>query len=376
MRSETAFGGLQTPALLLDVARLQANCKRMLERCRALGTRLRPHMKTMKSIDVARLAIDPSHGGITVSTLQEAEYFARHGIRDILYAVCITPDKFDRAAAVAKRVGCLGVFVDDPAVVTQLGSVSRRTGASFDCWIEIDSGEHRTGVLPDSAELIEIGAAIDAAPVLDLRGVATHAGHSYECAGPDEIRKVAAEERESVLSAQSRLWAAGFACPGTSIGSTPTACFLDDATGISEIRAGVYQPGDLVQWELGSCDVDDIALSVLATVISHQRSTAKIVIDAGGLALSKDGGTGRCGYGLVMDAGGEQRFGTLPVSRVYQEHGEIHDVPDALFDALPVGSRVRVLPNHACMTAAMYEHYQLIGEGGALAGRWPRTNGW
>lgn len=371
-----ALDGLQTPALLLDVARLEANCARMIGRCRELGTRLRPHMKTMKSIDVARLAIDPEHGGITVSTLREAKYFAGHGIADILYAVCITPDKFARAADVAKKVERLGLFIDDPAIAAQLAEHADGGDVRFDCWIEIDSGEHRTGVPPGSPELIAIGRVIDGAPKLTLRGVATHAGHSYECASAEEIREVARQERDAVLTAAARLQAEGIDCPRTSIGSTPTAMFLDDASGVTEIRAGVYQAGDLVQWALGSCGREDIAVSVLATVISHQRSTAKIVIDAGGLALSKDGGTGSHGYGLVVDAAGQDRLGSPTVGRVYQEHGEIHDVPDALFEALPVGSRVRLLPNHACMTAAMYEEYELVGGGGELRGSWPRTNGW
>jgi D-serine deaminase-like pyridoxal phosphate-dependent protein len=370
------LAGLATPSLLLDIARLEANCARMIRRCRELGTRLRPHMKTMKSIDVARLAIDPEHRGITVSTLHEAAYFADHGLSDILYAVCITPDKFDRAAEIAGCTGRLGLFIDDAAVAADLARFSERTGARFDCWVEIDSGEHRTGVLPHAPQLTDMAAILEAAPNLAFRGVATHAGHAYDANSAEEIRAIAQEERQAVLVAADRLRCSGIPCRETSIGSTPTAMFLEQAEGISEIRAGVYQSGDLVQWSLGSCGIEDIALSVLATVISQQRSTGKIVIDAGGLALSKDEGTGRHGYGLVLDERGEDRLGSACVARVYQEHGEIHDVPEALFDRLPVGSRVRVLPNHACMTAAMYEDFQLVGPAGRHLGSWSRTNGW
>ena len=371
-----SIDSLQTPALLLDQGRLEANCARMLERCRRLGVGLRPHMKTMKSIDVARLAIDPSHGGITVSTLHEAEYFAAHGIADILLAVCITPDKFERAAAIACRIERLGLFLDDVAVTQQLADFCERSAAAFDVWIEIDSGEHRTGLVPSDPALIEIARAVERAAGLRLAGVATHAGHSYACRSHDEIVTVACGERDSVLAAARRLQDAGIVCAGRSIGSTPTACFLAEAAGITEIRAGVYQAGDLVQMELGSCSREDIALSVLATVVSHQRGSRKIIINAGGLALSKDGGSGDLGYGVALDAFGEDSLDTPIVSRVYQEHGEIHDVSDALFEALPVGARVRILPNHACMTAAMYDEYQRIGSDGLIAGSWPRTNGW
>jgi D-serine deaminase-like pyridoxal phosphate-dependent protein len=367
---------LPTPTLILDRERFEANCRRMLARCEALGVGLRPHMKTMKSIDAARSAIDPGHGGITVSTLYEAEYFGGHGIGDILYAVCITPDKFERAAAIAARIEQLGFFVDNADVAAQLGGFADANGASFDVWIEIDSGEHRTGVEPEGDELIQIAEALGGSTAARLRGVATHAGHSYGCRSLDEIRVVAEQERLAVVTAAERLRAAGFDCPGTSIGSTPTAMFAKSAEGITEIRAGVYQAGDLVQERLGTCRREDIALSVLATVISHHRGQRKIVVDAGGLALSKDTGVsgegGPASYG-VLDIG---HLGAPSISRVYQEHGQIHGADEALFEALPIGSKVRILPNHACMTAAMHDSYHLVDEQGTLSGTWQRTNGW
>jgi D-serine deaminase-like pyridoxal phosphate-dependent protein len=366
---------LPTPSLILDRDRFETNCRAMIDRCRRLGVGLRPHMKTMKSIDAARIAIDPQHGGITVSTLNEAEYFAGHGIADILLAVCITPDKFARAAKVAGRVERLGVFIDDPGVAEQLAAFADRERADFDVWIEIDSGDHRTGVRPDGDQLLEIGEAITRSRHARLRGVATHAGHSYECRTAEEMRQVAEEERLAVVTAAERLRAHGMSCAGTSIGSTPTATFMEAADGITEIRAGVYQTGDLVQEGLGTCARADLALSVLATVISHRREQGRIVLDAGGLALSKDRGT---------DANGAASYGALDlpaplsasVSRVSQEHGEVHGADAALFEALPIGAKVRVLPNHACMTAAMYDRFHLADTDGDVSGVWERTNGW
>jgi D-serine deaminase-like pyridoxal phosphate-dependent protein len=150
---------------------------------------------------------------------------------------------------------------------------------------------------------------------------------------------------------------------------------------LTEWRAGVYLAGDLYQVGIGSMSADDIALSVVATVISHRRERRQIVIDAGGLALSKDRSTARlagrdAGFGRLTDLYGRPAHGQLMVREVHQEHGEIHEVTDSQYDALPIGARVRVLPNHACMTAAMYGEYLVTDGGLEVSARWPRTNGW
>jgi D-serine deaminase-like pyridoxal phosphate-dependent protein len=254
-------------------------------------------------------------------------------------------------------------------------------GASFGVWIEIDSGEHRTGIEPDDPTLVAIASALNAGSHTKFMGVATHAGHSYACRTTDDIRAVAEQERQSVVNAADRLRHAGFAVPNTSMGSTPTTVYASSAVGITEFRAGVYMAGDLVQSVLNSLRVEDIAFSVLATVISTRPDWGQVVLDAGGLALSKDRGTKDTshdyGYGLVTDLAGRRAFGELVVSEVHQEHGEIHHVPPALFDQLRVGSKVRVLPNHVCMTAAMYNQlYVVDAHTQSVAAVWQRTNGW
>jgi D-serine deaminase-like pyridoxal phosphate-dependent protein len=370
---------LSTPTLLLDRARLEANCERMLAKCRALGVALRPHMKTMKSIDAARLAIDPNHGGIAVSTLKEAEYFAGHGIADIQYAICITPDKLARAAALAARIPSFSFFVDAVETAAAVATFARSEEARFRVWIEVDSGQHRTGTAPDGDELIAIAHALQGSPV-QLAGVATHGGHSYGKRDADAIAAVAEEERLAVTRAAERLREAGFAVEGVSAGSTPTAVHARSGEGLTELRPGVYMAGDLFQAEIGSHGRDDIAVSVLATVISHGRSPDRLLLDAGALALSKDRSTaaldgGDLGYGLVADVEGRAVYGDLVVSSVNQEHGEVAVADRALFDRLPIGARVRVLPNHACMTTAMYDRYFVL-HNGKVAGVWEKTGGW
>jgi D-serine deaminase-like pyridoxal phosphate-dependent protein len=369
-----------TPALTLDRVKLERNCEAMRAKCRSLDVPLRPHMKTLKSIEAARIAIDPAHGGIAVSTLREAEYFAGHGIADIQLAVCITPDKLARAAAVGRAIPRFSFFLDSIEVARAVADFAGAESAPFSAWIEIDSGEHRTGVAPDGDLLIAIARVMTEGNI-PLAGVATHGGHSYTARGAAAIAAVADEERLAVVGAANRLREAGFGVPGVSAGSTPTAVYGKSGEGLTEIRAGVYMAGDLFQAGIGSQREDDIAVSVLATVISHKREHNQIVVDAGGLALSKDRATagleaGDLGYGLVVDLEGQPSFGRLIVAGVHQEHGEIQGDAPLPFERLPIGSKLRVLPNHVCMTAAAYERCLVVEGGTDVTAVWERVNGW
>jgi D-serine deaminase-like pyridoxal phosphate-dependent protein len=366
-----------TPALLLDLPKLRRNCDRMLAKARSLGTTLRPHMKTLKSADAARLATDPEHGGIAVSTLREAEYFVAAGFSDIQLAVCITPDKLARAAALVRMAPRFSFFVDSISTAAAVSAFARAQDVRFRVWIEIDSGEHRTGVAADDPALIEIARALGGSPAV-LAGIATHGGHSYATRNAEAAAAIAEEERIAVTSAADRLRAAGFVVEGVSAGSTPTATHARSAAGITELRPGVYMAGDLFQAGVGSLPTGDIAVSVLASVIS--RGPDRILLDAGGLALSKDRSTaglaeGNMGYGLVVDAAGSPSFGPLTIAGVHQEHGEIRITDPRLPERLPIGSRVRILPNHACMTTAMYDRYLLV-EDDRVVGEWDKCGGW
>ena len=371
--------GIATPALHLDREKLRNNAHRLISRAQQLGVGLRPHLKTLKSIDVARIAIDPRHGGIAAATLNEAHYFASHGIADIQLAVCLPPTKFERAAEIQKLAPRFSFFIDSVEVAKAAAGFSRSAGTPLSAWIEIESGGQRTGVLPESEELLAIAGALkDGAK---LAGVATHAGQSYGDNQIEQIVAIAEQERSSVVVAAERLRSAGFQVPGVSAGSTPTAMHARSAAGLTEWRAGVYLAGDLYQAAIGSMMPEEVALDVIASVISHRRERRLIVIDAGGLALSKDRSTAQLagrdgGYGLVTDLYGRPVFGALQVRGVHQEHGEIHGVTDAQFEALPIGARVRVVPNHACMTAAMYSEYLVTDGALEVVARWPRTNGW
>ena len=370
----------ETPAMVLDKGKLRANCERLKRRCQALGVRLRPHMKTLKSIDAARMAIDPSHKGIAVATLNEAEYFAQQGFIDIQYAVCITADKLPRAARILASAPRFSFFLDSLETARGVADFARNRGVAFRVWLEIDSGEHRTGIDPDDPALLEIAHALVDSPAR-IEGVATHAGHAYRAASPEELRDVAEQERLAVVRAAERLRTAGISAEGVSAGSTPTAMHSLEGKGMTELRAGVYMAGDLFQVAVGSLAPDQVAATVLATVISHNQKRNQVVIDAGGLALSKDRSTAAgpgpdMRYGLVLDALGRPIASGLTVADVHQEHGQIRSDTRLPFERLPIGSRVRIMPNHVCMTAAMYDNYLIVDGTDAIVDVWERTNGW
>lgn len=364
---------LETPALVLDRPRLLRNIARMRERLRALGVPLRPHVKTAKSIDVVRLAVEGQPGGITVSTLKEAEHFFAHGFTDILYAVGIAPGKLAHVADLRRRGAEVTIVLDSVEAADLVAERAAELGATFPVLIEVDTDGGRAGLVSGDPRLVEIGRRVHGAAGAELRGVMTHAGRSYECGSAEALRAMAQQERAGVVAAAEALAAAGLPAPVVSVGSTPTALFAERLDGVTEVRAGVYMFMDLVMVGLGVCAEEDLALSVLAAVIGHRRDTGAILIDAGGLALSKDGGQGG-GYGRLVDSATGAPLG-LGVASVNQEHGLV-PAAEADFDRLPIGSLVRILPNHACMTAAAHERYHVTEGGPEVVATWDRCNFW
>ncbi|HET9578242.1 MAG TPA: alanine racemase [Usitatibacter sp.] len=371
-----ALEALDTPALVLDAAKLERNCTRMRQHIHRHGVALRPHVKTAKNVEVVQRALDAPAGPITVSTLREAEYFFDHGFRDMLYAVGIVPSKVPRAAELTRRGARVTVIVDEVEAARGLVETSRDAGVRIPALIEIDSDGHRAGVRPGDARLLEVAQALGPA----MQGVMTHAGESYNCRSTEAIREMAVRERAAVVQCAAELRKHGFACSTVSIGSTPTATFADSFEGVSEVRTGVYVFHDLVMAGLGVCSIDDIAVSVLCSVIGHQRERNWVLVDAGWMALSRDRGTQRQavdqGYGLVCDVEGRP-LEDLVVADANQEHGIVarRDGEPIDFARFPIGSRVRVLPNHACATAAQHSEYQVLYEDGSLD-VWERFNGW
>lgn len=371
---------LPTPALVLDRSKLERNAARMRDRVAQLGVTLRPHVKTSKSIDVLRVLSGGTDLPITVSTLAEARYFFGAGVRDILYAVGIAPVKLSQVAELI-RAGCrLRVILDSLEAAEVLQAFGAAEGLTIEALVEIDTDGKRAGVQPDDELLMEIARHLSPGGGARLAGVMTHAGGSYSARTLGEFEDIAERERAGAVGAAERLRAAGFPVEIVSVGSTPTVHYARTLEGVTEARVGVYAFGDLVQAELGTCEIEDIAISVLASVIGHSNAHGRVLIDAGFLALSRDRGTSDFpidwGYGAVCDVSGRV-IENVRVDSTNQEHGIITARSGEIdWSQFPIGARVRVLPNHACATAAAYDRYFVTNGGEQILGTWERVNGW
>jgi D-serine deaminase-like pyridoxal phosphate-dependent protein len=361
---------LDTPAAVIDLARMQRNIDRMQQRMDALGVRLRPHVKTSKSVPVAAAQRAAGASGITVSTLKEAEQFFAAGTTDILYAVSMAPHRLPQALQLRQR-GCdLKLIVDSVEAARAIAVFGQEQGEAFEVWIEIDTDGHRSGVQAgDTPLLLAIGRALHEGG-MRLGGVLTHAGSSYELDTPEALQALAERERAGCVQAAQALRAAGLPCPVVSVGSTPTALAATGLDGVTEVR------------NIGVCTAEDVALSVLATVIGHQADKGWAIVDAGWMAMSRDRGTAKqrqdFGYGQVCDLQGEVLPGFV-LTGANQEHGILARA-DGTAEAdiatrFPLGTRLRILPNHACATGAQFPAYQALAQDGSVQ-TWERLHGW
>jgi len=379
----SSLSDIPTPCLVIDRQAMDANIARMDAHIECLGVNLRPHVKTNKSIEVSRWLTAAHSGAVTVSTLAEARAFLDGGFSDILYAVGITVPKLAEVADIRQQGAALKIIMDDPAVARQVTDWAKDQDITLECLVEVDVDGHRAGLEPNDPALVDCARILNDAEHTNFLGLMTHAGASYDCQGGEELRAMAQQEHDRMMAAVGALSKAGIDCEIVSIGSTPTALFAEDATGITEIRAGIYVFGDLVQAGLGTCQISDIALSCLTSIVGHKPKQNRLLVDAGGLALSKD--LGRApggpdyGYGLVVDIETRTPLAGLYVAGVNQEHGMITTIDGSTidFDQFPIGSRLAVLPNHACMMAAAHAHYHVVdGKNLEVVGVWPRVNYW
>jgi D-serine deaminase-like pyridoxal phosphate-dependent protein len=382
---------------LIDKAKMQRNIARLSAHIGNLQCTLRPHVKTHKSIEVTQAIIDAGNvKGITVSTLKEADYFFKHGINDILYAVGITPNKIAHVAHFIEQ-GCdLTIVIDNEDMLSLIFEKMAQHDCVFKVIIELDTDGHRSGVNPHSDTLISMAKHISNSAHATFEGVMTHAGESYACFTEKAKQDMATQERDLTRHAVKRLFEEGIHCNTVSIGSTPTAFAVDQLDGITEVRAGVYVFFDLVMAGLGVCDIDDIAMSVLGTVIGHQKDKGWVITDAGWMAMSRDRGTADhvqdYGYGLIAPSSSQNT--RYIMSDANQEHGIITAVSnaspetlsqsqlqpqskstDGIFTHFPAAKAVEILPNHACATAAQYSHYYVV-ENGVAVDKWHSVTGW
>jgi D-serine deaminase-like pyridoxal phosphate-dependent protein len=366
------FSHLHTPAFLVDRDIVEQNCNSMREKARASVVAFRPHVKTHKTLEIGRMQHGGALGPITVSTMAEAEFFADGGFRDITYAVPIPPEKLERAAALAGKIERLNILIDSDAALQALEDYHRAQGTVFDVFLKVDCGYHRAGVDPQNPDSVRLALAIARSPSTHFAGLLTHAGHSYDARNVDEIKRVAAEETSALTRFRALLAPEGLGKITRSVGSTPTASVVDRFTDADEVRPGNYVFYDAYQSTIGSCRRDDVAVSVLVTVVGSYPERGAAIIDAGALALSKDLGPDHIdpqfGYGMVCDL--DLRPLPARLVSVSQEHGKLKTSA-----VLPIGTRIRIIPNHSCLTSAMYDVYHVV-ENRDVVDQWRPVRGW
>jgi len=339
-----------TPFLRVAVDRLRHNVERTAARAAAAGVALRPHVKTHKSPDIARMQLDAGAVGITVATIGEAEVFADQGFQDLVIAYPLWVDDASgvRLRDVARRAR-LAIGVDS---VEGAGRAGRLLGdTDIEALVEVDSGHHRSGVPAGDAGAV---AAAAQRAGLGVRGVFTFPGHSYAPGGPS---RAAADEARALREAAGSLRAAGIEPEVVSGGSTPSLAHTDTEV-VTELRPGVYVFGDAQQWELGAMEPDDIALTCRSTVISH--AGGRLVLDAGSKALGADRAEYSSGFGRLLDH---------PDARLVllSEHHAVADMGGA--PLLPLGSQVEVVPNHVCNAVNLSDTLHVEKAGNLWA--WP-----
>jgi D-serine deaminase-like pyridoxal phosphate-dependent protein len=338
---------LATPAVLVDLAVLERNIARMADAARRHGIRLRPHAKTHKAPAIGRLQIAAGAVGLCVAKTSEAEVFATAGFDDLFVAFPVVgADKGRRLLALADRIR-LAVGVDSVEGARTLGDVFAAASRRLDVLLEVDTGLHRVGVAPETVP--EVARRLADLPGLRLRGLFTHAGHSYAGETPEAVAAVGADEGRTMARAAEAVRGLGIPLEEVSVGSTPSARHALAVAGVTECRPGNYVFHDASQVSLGTCGLEDCALTILATVVSVPAPD-RAVVDAGSKTLSSDPLRPRIGgHGFVLGRASR-------LSRLSEEHGVIDVVPGESFR---VGERVRILPNHACVVSNL--HDRLLG---------------
>lgn len=373
------LAALPTPSLILDADILDRNLRRMQDRANDLKVRLRPHLKTHKCVEIARRQERLGAQGVTVSTFYEARQFAEVGFNDILWAFPLPPVYATRVAELAGKI-TLRVVVDSLDAKGHLDKAARVADHPVHVWLKVDCGYHRAGVDPQSALAEELVRKLNESKVLSFDGILSHSGHAYSGRNHDEILAAARQERDVMVEFAERMRAKGYRIPSVSVGSTPAVSIIDHYNGIDEIRPGNYAFYDYTMAMLGVCGVEDCALTILASVISHQSGARHFLTDAGALALSKDTGPAHVhnpmGMGPIYEDYTRKRlYAHIHMGTLSQEHGKVvADEPISLEGLFPVGDRVRILEHHSCLAVPNFDEFVVVRDGD-IVDRWTILKG-
>ncbi|MFN7250484.1 MAG: alanine racemase [Anaerobacillus sp.] len=360
MMTKKTIHTLDTPTLLLDLTILEKNLDEISLITKENKINWRPHIKTHKSIEIAKMQLERGACGITVAKLEEAEVMALGGINDILIAYPLSsPPKLERLKALTAKAK-ITIAIDSLAQAEKVNEAF--SGASLlPVWIKVNSGLNRCGVEVD--EVVELAIQISMLPYLQLTGIFTHAGHSYAAKSLEEIKEIAYREAKSVVESANACELVGIKIPHRSIGSTPTFKYGAAITGITEIRPGNAAFYDMCQVGLGVAEASQCALTVLASVVSVKKD--RVIFDTGSKALSLDqgahGNKSVVGYGSVVG------HSEMTIARLSEEHGVALLHSDT---TLTLTDKVQIIPNHACVVANLFDEYTIL-RNGIVIDNWP-----
>lgn len=350
---------LRTPAVLIEFSRVRDNIDRMQALARQAGVRLRPHAKTHKSSLIAGWQIDAGAVGLCCAKLGEAEAFADVGLRDLRLAYPLHPSNADRVFALLDRGVALSFVVDAAEVARAWSAAACASGRWLDVLVKVDVGFHRCGIDPSHPAAIDFIADVAAAPGLRFKGLLSHPGQAYVQPSDAAMATVARDEARILQALAEATRARGVTVSELSVGSTPTARFIGETTGLSEMRPGNYVYYDRSQVALGSAQLEQCALTVLSTVVSTHGD--RVILDAGSKTLSSDlvARAGFPGYGAMFTdlASVNALNEDLHIERLSEEHATVRVTGGT---TLRTGDRVRILPNHACVVSNLADEVALI----------------
>jgi D-serine deaminase-like pyridoxal phosphate-dependent protein len=357
---------LRTPCVLVDHPRIDRNIERMQSAAESRGLRLRPHAKTHKCPDLARVQIGRGAVGICCAKLGEAEVFAEAGISDIRLPYPLHPSNADRVLRLLDRTH-LSFIVDHAAIARQWSDVMTSAGREVDVLVKVDVGFHRCGIDPRDSGAVEFVVEVARLPGLKLKGLLSHAGHAYGAGSEDEAAAIAASEAQTMTALAAAVRARGINVEEISVGATPTARFSVQQQGLTEVRPGNYIYFDRTQVGLGAAGWDDCALTVLARVVSRPARD-RIILDSGSKTLTNDlarGFAAQPGYGAVMTGLDEAApDASLVIERLSEEHANVRSLDGA--STLEPGDLVRIVPNHSCVVSNLVDSVWLVGGGEVL----------
>lgn len=373
---------LTTPCLLLNQTRLRKNIARATDKARSLGVSLRPHLKTTKSLDICRLILEEGWSDVSVSSLPEVALAIEAGARNIRYTSPFAPNKLEMVQSILPETVAFEILLDSPQAIRSIEDKAEALGMRVGVVVEVDADGNRAGVT--LSRLDAICEVLAQARSIYCAGVYGYTGASYRLPKFEDRLDLLDRHIDALEDAVTRLEQSGVHCSAVGLGGSPALLTAKAARSLTEISAGVFLFQDLAQAGIGSADMTDLAVGVMATVTQHKPEGERIFIDAGGLALSQDRSTANQtldqGYGLVLDPVSWEPLGAgdIVVAQTSQEHGMLRrrDGSPAPTEILPVGQRVLVLPNHVCMMAAAHGHYHVLNDAAEPIARWSRVTGW